>query len=217
MKRFQKILVDAGYDLGAYGPNKDGIDGAPGDKTFKAATAYAKKLYKARKFKWHKKDLIWLRMSDDFTDKFSDYCLTICWGKVVRISNATTKPGKYWVTNPVRVGGITGTGIQLEGQIIGSHKYHAKPKSKWGDAGWIEQIKNIFIARDGNKDNILDREIITVAPRWYGFFMHAMGRGNRIWNWSAGCLGLPLAQWQVNVDPYFEDGDIINDNIILIS
>jgi len=215
MKIFQKILVDNGYDLGSYGPNKDGVDGAPGDKTYKAATAYAKKLYKARKFKWHQKDLIWLRMSDEFTDKFSDYCLTVCWGKVVRISNATTKPGDYWITNPVTVGGITGAGIQLEGQIIGSHKY-IKGKNKWKGFGYFRQIKNIFVARDGNKDNILDREIITVAPKWYGFFMHAMGRGNRIWNWSAGCLGLPLAQWKVNVDPYFEDGDIINDNIISI-
>ncbi len=29
MKRLQQILVNEGYDLGKYGPNRDGVDGAP--------------------------------------------------------------------------------------------------------------------------------------------------------------------------------------------
>ena len=31
--KVQQALVDRGYDLGEFGPNKDGVDGKYGDKT----------------------------------------------------------------------------------------------------------------------------------------------------------------------------------------
>lgn len=40
IENFQRMLVDAGYDLGTYGVNKDGVDGKLGKKTRLAAEKY---------------------------------------------------------------------------------------------------------------------------------------------------------------------------------
>lgn len=42
IKQFQKMLVDAGYDLGKYGANKDGVDGKIGKATRRAAMQYVR-------------------------------------------------------------------------------------------------------------------------------------------------------------------------------
>mgnify|MGYP003649738609 CR=1 FL=1 len=216
MERLQQILVDAGYDLGKSGPKKNGVDGDPGKKTKAALSDYLKKEFKKKKFIWFDRNVGSFRMSGTFTDQFSDIGWVSVSGEIKSIFMWTTKPGKYYVCNPVTVGGITGTGCITEGQHLQSHKYVAKPKSKWGNAGYFMQYSKFDVYRDGNKDNKLDKNITQVAPTWYGFFLHAMGSGKRIWNWSAGCNGAPLSVWQKNVDPYFTDGQVINYTIIEI-
>lgn len=213
MKRFQQLLVDAGYDIGSSPGYPTGVDGAPGKLTKIAALKYAKAKTKELGLKWFDKNLIEIRMSGVFTDKFSDICLPISGGKVMHVLPWTTKPGKYWINNPVTVGGITGTGIVQAGQVIDSHQF-VSGSNKWGKRGFFKQIKSIFIHRDGNKDNILDKNIVQVAPKWYGFFIHPMGRGFSIWNWSAGCRGNARRLWAAFIAPYFNDGDVISPIII---
>jgi hypothetical protein len=213
MKRLQEILVRAGYSVGNSGPNKDGIDGIPGKKTRDAATKYIVNMCKQHGYKFFKDNIYALRVSDDFTDKFTDFALVFKGGVCVACIPWTTKPGKYWISNPVTVGGITGTGCMVEGQWMDSHRYEATPKKKWGNAGYFIQHSPILVYRDGNKNNRLDKNITQHAPTWYGFFLHAMGRGFKIWNWSAGCNGCSLNDWKQNIDPYFKDGDIINYTI----
>jgi len=213
METLQQILVDAGYDIGTSGPNKNGVDGAPGKLTRAAVTKYIKKRCKDQGYEFLKHNIYSLRMSGTFTDKFSEYAFVFDKGLCVSILPWTTKPGKYWISNPVTVGGIKGTGCMKEGQWKDSHQYEATPKSKWGNAGYFLQKNAIEVYRDGNLDDTLNKETIQFAPTWYGFFLHAMGTGRRIWNWSAGCNGAPLEAWKKYVDPYFEDGDIISYTI----
>ena len=44
VKALQQMLKDRGYDLGDYGPNKDGVDGIMGPYTKTALAAYQKKI-----------------------------------------------------------------------------------------------------------------------------------------------------------------------------
>jgi len=214
MKRIQQLLVDRGYDLGNYGPKKNGVDGSPGKVSKSALTQFIKDECKRLGYVFFQKNLYWFRMNDEFTDKFSDYCAVVINGEVKEILNATTKPGRYYVYNPVTAGGITGTGCRKEGQSIASHRYNSKGKKKWGSgAGYFSQISTLLVYRDGNKDNVLDKNIVQKAPTTFGFFCHAMGRGFSVWNWSAGCLGCPLEQWMTKIDPWFNEGDVINDTI----
>jgi len=219
MERLQQILVKAGYDIGKTGLDKDGVDGDFGNKSRAALTKYLIQRYKMHGYLLPSNKagngLTWLRMNDEFTDKFSDFVAAWNNNEVVSATVATTKAGKYYVYNPVTVGGITGTGVQKEGQTLASHKFHSIGKSKWGSsAGWFEQIKPIYVYRDGNKNNKLDKNVIQFAPTWYGFFFHAMGKGFSIWNWSAGCMGCPRLEWEKYIDPWFNDGDIIDQTII---
>jgi len=215
MERIQQILVDKGYFIGTSGINKDGVDGKPGKLTLGALTNYIKDLCKENNYIFFQKNLYWFRTSDVFTDKFSDFVVVVVAGQAVEVANATTKPGKYYVYNPVTAGGITGTGCRVAGQTFSSHRFIAKGKSKWGGekVGYFQQISNLLIYRDGNKDDKLDKKITQVAPTKFGFFLHAMGRGFSIWNWSAGCMGTPLDQWLKKIVPYFSDNDVINDTI----
>lgn len=48
VKQLQKMLKDQGYDLGNYGPNKDGVDGIMGFYTQKALDAYRNKIPPAK-------------------------------------------------------------------------------------------------------------------------------------------------------------------------
>ena len=214
MKRLQQLLVDNGYNIGSSGPNKDGVDGVPGKLTRRAATMFIRKRFIELHYTWFDDNVVAFRMSDNFTDKFSEFGFVFNEGECVSILPWTTKPGKYWISNPVTVGGITGTGCMVEGQWLDSHKYHKSPKSKWGKAGYFSQNSTIKVYRDGNKDNKLDKNVVQKAPTWYGFFLHAMGKGFSIWNWSAGCNGAPLKEWQAKVDPFFKDGQVINYTIL---
>lgn len=217
MKELQQYLINSGFPVG-----KAGADGIIGNDTKKALKAYLIMRYKVLGHRLpnnvRNNGITWLRMDSIFTDRFTDFACIWSHGEIVSVVRATTKAGKYYVSNPVTAGGITGTGVQKEGQTLGSHKYHKTGKSKWGSkAGWFEQIKPIQVYRDGNKDNKLDKNIVTAAPTFFGFFFHAMGKGFSVWNWSAGCLGSPLVEWMAYVDPYFEDGDIIDQTIIEIN
>lgn len=208
MERFQKHLLSKGYELPKYGA--DG-DVRVGGETFAAATKYLRDLIAEKGYTFYPNNPYWIRMSDDFTDKFTDYLLNFKDGKLTCILPATTKPGKYYVSNPVTVGGITGTGCVVAGQYVDSHEW--VPGGKWGGGGFFRQIGTINVHRDGNKDNKLDKNIIQKAPSWYGFFMHAMGAGNVIWNWSAGCLGTAKALWQKYIAPNYTKGQKVSMTI----
>lgn len=210
--RWQQYLVNRGYDIGTSGVNKNGVDGNIGRLTLTATTNLIISDCAKNGFTFFRKNLYWFRADGIFDDKFSDFCATVVAGQCVAVSSATTMPGKYYVNNPVTVGGITGTGCRVAGQTIDSHVY-VKGKNKWSGKGFFKQIKDLLIYRDGNKDNKLDKNIVTKAPSWFGFFLHAMGSGFSVWNWSAGCLGTPLSEWLINIDPYFENGDKVSDTI----
>jgi len=213
MKALQQLLVDNDFDLGEWGPKKDGVDGQFGSRSKRKLTSYIKLLCVEQGHIFFQKNLYWFRMSGEFTDKFTDYCAVVKGGEVVEVVNATTKAGRYYVYNPVTAGGITGTGVRVEGQTISSHRFHSTGKKKWGsNAGYFEQISVLPVYRDGNKDHKLDKNIIQKAPSYFGFFLHAMGKGFSIWNWSAGCMGAPLEQW-LKICKWFNDGDVINDTI----
>ena len=216
VKSFQRILVDKGFDLGKFGPNKDGIDGDLGTMTRTAGTKWLKLELDKRGHKWLEKQFISIRIKNVFTDKFTDLAIIVEDSEVVSVCRSTTKPGKYWINNPLTVGGITGTGIQKEGQWINSHRFVAKGKRKWGNAGYFEQIATIEVYRDGNRDSKLDKDVVQKAPTWYGFFIHPMGGGFTIWNWSAGCVGTPLKEWNQSIRPFFSNGEVITHTIIEI-
>jgi peptidoglycan hydrolase-like protein with peptidoglycan-binding domain len=188
MKAFQQILKDRGYYSGA-------IDGIVGPLTLGGAKQFIDAEMDRRGWVKPVTDLVWIRTNQSLDNKFSDY--------VVRFSNriadmimpCSTRPGNYWIFNPVTVGGITGTAIACEQQVIGSHTFVTSPnwKSLWLGAPYFMQTGAIEIYRDGNKDKTIDKTIKTKG--WYGINFHRGGLGSIVDQWSAGCMVVPDSRW----------------------
>jgi len=206
MQNFQKILKDRGYYSGA-------IDGIIGPLSLAATKQWIDAEMNIRGWVKPVNDFVWIRTSQNFDNKFSDY--------VVRFNNriadmvmpCSTRPGNYWIFNPVTVGGITGTAIACEQQVIGSHRFttSANWKSLWLGAPYFYQAGAIEIYRDGNKDTKIDTAIKTKG--WYGINLHRGGIGSIVDQWSAGCMVVPDARWFEAIK-IFQPNQLINFTLI---
>lgn len=206
MKGFQQILKDRGY-------YKGNIDGIVGPLTLTAAKQFIDAEMDLRGWVKPVTDLVWIRTDQTFDNKFSDY--------VVRFNNriadmvlpCSTTPGDYIVFNPLTVGGITGSAVACEQQVIGSHKFVTAPdwKHLWLNAPYFFQAGAIEIWRDANKDRNLDKNIKTKG--WYGINFHRGGIGHAVDTWSAGCLVVPDVRWFEAIK-IFRPNQLINFTLI---
>lgn len=206
MRNFQQILKDRGYYQGA-------IDGIVGPLTLGGAKAWIDAEMNIRGWVKPVNDLVWIRTDQTFDNKFSDF--------VVRFNNriadmvmpCSTTPGDYIVFNPLTVGGITGSAVACEQQVIASHKFVTAPdwKHLWLNAPYFFQAGAIEIWRDANKDRNLDKNIKTKG--WYGINFHRGGIGHAVDTWSAGCLVVPDVRWFEAIK-IFQNNQLINFTLI---
>jgi hypothetical protein len=206
MKQFQQILKDRGYYQG-------NIDGIVGPLTLGGAKQWIDAEMDSRGWVKPVNDFVWIRTDQSFDNKFADY--------VVRFNNriadmvmaCSTTPGDYIVFNPLTVGGITGSAVACEQQVIGSHKFVTAPdwKHLWLNAPYFFQAGAIEIWRDGNKDRKLDKNVKTKG--WYGINFHRGGIGHAVDTWSAGCLVVPDKIWYQAIK-VFKPNQLINFTLI---
>jgi hypothetical protein len=103
---------------------------------------------------------IWgIRANDSKSNKFDDVIgvsfyekadqqnpRILCW-------NATTDPGKYWLMNPMAIGG---TAILVPGQYRGAYKLGIHGRSSKSPYQALEQKDSMLYVRDNDKDTELD-------------------------------------------------------------
>ena len=104
---------------------------------------------------------------------------------VVKLYNATTDPGLYYLNNPMRV---EGTAILKEGQYKGAFKIGLHK----GSYTALIQNKALPLYRDRNKDNKLDFDESTITTEMAGINIHratstAGNKSVQVDKWSAGC------------------------------
>ena len=188
MQNFQKILKDRGYYTGA-------IDGIVGPLTLAATKQFIDAECNNRGWVKPVNELVWIRTDNILDNKFADYCIRFNNRVADMIMPCSTTSGDYYVFNPLTVGGITGTAIACEQQVIGSHKFITSGnwKSLWLNAPYFMQTGAIEIYRDGNKDRNINTEIKTKG--WYGINFHRGGWLANVDGWSAGCLVVPDVRW----------------------
>ncbi len=151
-------------------------------------------------YKWFDNEpmIVGIRTELDVPDVFNDFLtLSMPDGSFVGIT-ATTDPGVYYLNNPDRV---SGTAIVKEGQYLKSHilGYHGSGLRR--HRAW-QQVGEIIVYRDGNKDSVLNRDPKTVEKTnaSNGINIHSCvvldkvsnlplmnWIATKIWNWSAGC------------------------------
>jgi hypothetical protein len=206
MKGFQQILKDRGYYQG-------NIDGIVGPLTLGGAKQWIDAEMDQRGWVKPVTDFVWIRTDQSFDNKFADYVVRFNNRVADMIISCSTTPGDYIVFNPLTVGGITGSAVACEQQVIGSHKFVTAPdwKHLWLNAPYFFQAGAIEIWRDANKDRKLDKNVKTKG--WYGINFHRGGIGHAVDNWSAGCLVVPDKIWYQAIK-IFKPNQLINFTLI---
>ena len=206
MKQFQQILKDRGYYTG-------NIDGIVGPLTLAATKQWIDAEMDQRGWVKPVTDLVWIRTDQTYDNKFADYVVRFNNRIADMIMTCSTTPGNYIVFNPLTVGGITGSAVACEQQVIGSHKFVTAPdwKHLWLNAPYFFQAGAIEIWRDGNKDRKIDKNVKTKG--WYGINFHRGGIGHAVDTWSAGCLVVPDKIWYQAIK-VFKPNQLINFTLI---
>lgn len=206
MQNFQKILKDRGYYSGA-------IDGIVGPLTLGGAKQWIDAEMNIRGWVKPVTDLVWIRTDQTFDNKFSDICVRFNNRVADMVMACSTTPGDQIIFNPLTVGGITGSAVACEQQVIGSHKFVTAPdwRHLWLNAPYFFQAGAIDIWRDGNKDRKLDKTVKTRG--WYGINFHRGGIGHAVDTWSAGCLIVPDRIWFEAIK-IFRPNQLINFTLI---
>lgn len=188
MKNLQTILKEKGYYAG-------NIDGIIGPLTLVGTKRLVNDEIFKRNWQQPKTEFVWLRLAKDFDNKFSDICIRFNNGVVDLVMPCSTRAGNFYVYNPITTGGITGTAVAIEQQVLNSHKFITSGnwKSLWLGAPYFYQNSAIEIYRDGNKDTKIDKNI--KQKGLYGINFHRGGIGSLIDNWSAGCFVVPDNLW----------------------
>jgi hypothetical protein len=188
MKNLQTILKDKGYYSG-------NVDGIVGPLTLSATKQFITDLISIRKWQQPQTEFVWLRLTQDFDNKFSDVCVRFNRTIADMILPCSTKAGNFYVYNPITSGGITGTAVATEQQVLNSHKFITSGtwSSLWLGAPYFYQSGVIEIYRDGNKNTTIDKNIKTKGL--FGINFHRGGIGSIVDNWSAGCMVVPDSRW----------------------
>ena len=204
MKTLQTFLNNKGANLT--------VDGIIGKMTLQAAENYLRSEFAAKGYKWID-TIAAVRTGNRYTNSLSDFAFVIKGGKVVAAYPWTTVPGRYYVYNPLTVGGIAGCAVLVPGQYIDSHAFRNNSANKWRSP-YFEHIGTMKIYRDGNKNDIVDSGVVMDSPPWHGIFIHQMGTNpDNIWNWSAGCQGTTWANW-LHLCQWFSNGQKISYTLL---
>jgi hypothetical protein len=187
MRNLQEILNANGAKLV--------VDGIVGQRTLTALHQYVKANIEKRKWLMPKDGLVWIRTDKNLTNTFDDFVAVYKSGLPVMALPCSTTAGDYYVFNPLTVGGITGTAIACEQQIIGAHQFvtAANWKFLWLNAPYFMQVLPITIYRDGNKNRLIDSHIKQFGL--FGINLHRGGVAATINGWSAGCHVVQDAMW----------------------
>lgn len=191
IKRLQQFLCDCGF--------KTDIDGKYGWDTRTKLLAYiTARLSKLNYTLPKRKQIVYIRTDYSLTNTYDDFAVLLDNGGLYDIAPCSTTAGRHYVMNPLTVGGITGTAIAVENQIVyNSHVFVTSSnwKTLWLKMPFFRQIEPMRIYRDGNKDNVINKGTITTGL--YGINLHRGGLGSLIERWSAGCQVVPDAYWNV--------------------
>lgn len=161
------------------------------------------------------KFLLFVRMSDDYTNKLTDYCFYFDEKKyLLACMKCTTKAGHYWIMNPITYGGITGTAVLKEELYKNTHKVVNTYRFGFLDKELI-QIKPVYIYRDGNKDDKINRDKLQYG--YYGINVHTSGLTTIIDRWSAGCLTIYKPEWDWFKTRYLNINDLFSIELIHIN
>jgi hypothetical protein len=130
-------------------------------------------------------NIVVLRNSNIISNKYDDtlyYYYKTKDGWVTKKANVTSKPGLYYIENPINKNGtaILVPGLYKDCWVLGKHK---------GLYPALVQLKQLPVYRDSNKDRTIDTSIIENGH--FGINIHRSkleGSSTEVNKYSAGCI-----------------------------
>jgi hypothetical protein len=152
-------------------------------------------------------NMIGERTNDVFTDNFTDKLHVAHSGKIFTIP-WTTKPGSYYVKNPVTAYGtnittgawenIQGCATLREGQYRNVWQF-VDNYWQWLSYPYFSQVAPVVVYRDNDRNNTMDRNAVQHVGV-FGINGHRMSNNGQatgiIYTWSAGCQGAPEPEFK---------------------
>lgn len=205
MKNLQTLLNKYGASLEP--------DGVAGRLTKEATTSFIETQINKRNWKKPEKGLVFLRLDQTLTNTFDDVVARFNGGEVDSVAPCSTTAGDFYIFNPITHGGVRGTAVACEQQVIQSHRFVTSKNwaTLWLKGPYFQQVKSLQIYRDGNMDRKLDRVVLQAGN--FGINWHRGGIGNIINNWSAGCMVTPDRYWWDMIVP-FVNGELYDFTLI---
>lgn len=162
-------------------------NGVSGANTITAETNLLNKIksiFAAKGYTWSENNLIGIRMSDEYTNDFSDYGIIIERDKLIAFY-MSTKPGKFYLDKPENAS--IGCACLKEGQYIDMWLFHDVFGGWTGDP-YMQQQKNCQVYRELNHGTSINRAA-RIDTGVFGINFHTWKNfnGNLVQNLSAGC------------------------------
>lgn len=167
----------------------DGVIGTNTNTAIKTAILNLKQEFKNLNYKWDSNNwnLIGFRLSKQYTNELTDWFICVNESQLF-VQKASTVPGNYYVYNPLSYGGITGCAVLIPNQYLNTWKFVTASNwtTLWLKEPYFQQIKEVSIYRDTNKDKTIDINM-PIQRGLFGINLHHAGLTNIVANWSAGC------------------------------
>jgi hypothetical protein len=141
-------------------------------------TAGLKAYYDSKGYTWNDNGIIGMRMSDTYTDEYSDYFILYANGTPIAISGST-KPGSYFLN--LKQGGTMKEGQYLEMWQQGT--------TTWSGRRYLQQVRTCTFYRDYSQLGYIDRNS-TVESGLVGCNFHSwknIGESQKVFNVSEMC------------------------------
>ncbi|HXP52194.1 MAG TPA: hypothetical protein VN922_19715 [Bacteroidia bacterium] len=179
---------------------EDGIDGANTLQAENKLLAKLKSIFAAKNYTWHINNLIGIRMDDNYTNQFTDYCIITTVDKLIAFP-ISTKPGKSYLDKPENAAGCA---CLKEGQYIDMWKF-IDAFGGWSGDPYMQQNKPCNVYRELHPGPSINRNA-KIDTGIFGVNFHTWKNfnGNLVQNLSAGCQVMNENVLVVEVLPYLE-------------
>jgi hypothetical protein len=163
---------------------EDGISGPATIASAQFLTDKLKSVFASKNYVWSDNNLIGIRMSDEYTNEFTDIGVITEGGSLIAFP-MSTKPGKSYLDKPEN--SAIGCACLKEGQYIDMWLFHDVFGGWTGDP-YMQQQKKCQVYREVNHKGFINRAA-SIDTGVFGINFHSWKNfnGNLIQNLSAGC------------------------------
>jgi|SRR6185437_4125673 len=165
------------------GLTEDGVLGQASNTAATNLIAKIQSVFTQKNYTWSPNNLIGIRMSDTYTNEFTDYGVIVIGNQLIAYPKST-KPGLTYLNHPDNAAGCA---CLKEGQYIGMWNF-VDAYGGWTGDPYMQQAGHCNVYREVNHGDAINRNA-AVNTGVFGINFHTWKNfnGDLVQNLSAGC------------------------------